>query len=184
MRDISAANFGLVIAYLLPGFIVLWGISYLSPTVAIWFGQSAADSPTVAGFLFVTLASIASGMTVNAFRWLTIDNIHHRTGISYPKWDFAKLQSNLGAYERLVEFYYRYHEFFGNALVASTFTYIVWRWHHPGWHLVVADFGYVGLMVLFWLASRDTLKKYYARSQRLLPSCIKPPPPRSPRPGS
>lgn len=32
LKDLSSANFGLVIADLLPGFIALWGASYFPPT--------------------------------------------------------------------------------------------------------------------------------------------------------
>ena len=168
MGEISASNFGLVIAYFLPGFTAFWGISYFSTTLTTWLGKTAAEQPTVAGFFYVTLASIGTGLTVNAIRWLTLERLHHCTGIPYPRWDFARLQTNLAAYEKLVEFYYRYHEFFGNSLIAGSFTYTVWRWHHPGWNLVAADAAALGLAVLFWAASRDTLRKYYSRSERLL----------------
>ena len=33
---LSNENFGLVIAYILPGFVALWGVSYFSPTVESW----------------------------------------------------------------------------------------------------------------------------------------------------
>lgn len=168
IQNISASNFGVLIAYLIPGFTTLWGISFYSETVRLWLGEPSCSSPTVGGFLYVTLASIGAGMIVNGLRWLTLDHLHHRTGVCYPDWDFANLQPNLGAYDTLVAFYYRYHEFFGNSLVAGTFTYLAWRWLHPGWRLIVADGLFLALAFLLWVCSRDTLKKYYERSSRLL----------------
>ena len=168
MREISASNFGIVIAYLVPGFTTLWGFSYFSASLSAWIGQPAASQPTVAGFLYVTLGSLGMGMIVNAARWATLDKIHHLTGIRYPNWDFENLQKNLAGYETLVEFYFRYHEFFGNTLIAGSFTYLIWRWHHPAWIFAAMDVVMLGIGALLWAASRDTLRKYYIRSERLL----------------
>ena len=170
MKETPVANFGLLIAYVLPGFIALCGFGLFSPTVMTWLHGVPDRCPTVAGFLYVTLASIGIGMTVNALRWFTLDSLHHRTGIHYPAWDFSRLQSNLGGYDKLVDFYFRYHEFFGNSLIAGSFTYLTWRFFHPGWRLLAADLAYVAVAALFWLASRDTLKKYYRRVEQLMPS--------------
>lgn len=59
MSRLSSENFGVIIAYLLPGFVALWGVSYFSPTVASWIVASREGSPTVTGFMYVTLASLA-----------------------------------------------------------------------------------------------------------------------------
>ncbi|NQT12021.1 MAG: hypothetical protein HQ582_04700, partial [Planctomycetes bacterium] len=89
MKEIPVANFGLLIAYVLPGFVALSGLSLFSPTVMAWLHGVPDGCPTAAGFLYVTLASIGIGMTVNALRWLTLDSLHHRTGVHYPAWDFS-----------------------------------------------------------------------------------------------
>lgn len=146
----------------------LWGFAPFSPTIESWLRGTTTNSPTVGGFLYVTIASVALGLVINALRWLTIEKIHNHTGIEYPEWDFSRLQPQLGAYSTLVEFYFRYHEFFGNVLIAITFTYFVWRGHNPGWRLLPADLAYVLAACLLWVAGRDTLRKYYQRSAALL----------------
>lgn len=65
MREVTGQNFGLLIAYILPGFIVLWGLSHFSTTIAGWLGATA-DGPTVGGFLYVTLASVGAGLAVGS----------------------------------------------------------------------------------------------------------------------
>ncbi len=60
---LSNENFGLVIAYVLPGFVALWGVAYFSPTVESWITASQQGAPSVAGFMYVTLASIGTGLT-------------------------------------------------------------------------------------------------------------------------
>ncbi len=54
MQDVSTRNFGLLIAYLLPGFTTLWGLSYVSETIRLWLGSPPTSLPTAGGFLYVT----------------------------------------------------------------------------------------------------------------------------------
>ena len=61
MTEVSATNFGLLIAYRVPGFTALWGTSYFSETVRHWLSGSGATTPTVGGFMYITLASVAAG---------------------------------------------------------------------------------------------------------------------------
>ena len=65
MTEWTDKNFGLVIAYLLPGFVALWGVGCFSPTVASWISASPQGAPTVAGVCYVTLASLAAGLIAN-----------------------------------------------------------------------------------------------------------------------
>lgn len=66
----NRSNFGLLVAFVLPGFTVLWGASYFLETVRHWLA-GAGTTPTVGGFMFVTLASVAAGVTVSS----------HKTGL-------------------------------------------------------------------------------------------------------
>lgn len=66
MSEIRRDNFGVIIAYLLPGMIALWGISFLSETVRAWFGATGENAATVGGFMHVALASLAAGLLVGA----------------------------------------------------------------------------------------------------------------------
>ena len=73
MRDVTNNNFGLLIAYVLPGLTALWGAAHFSPTLRFWLAASPSELPTVGGFLYVTLGSVAAGMTVSTVRWLIVD---------------------------------------------------------------------------------------------------------------
>ena len=170
MRDVSTRNFGLLIAYLLPGFTTLWGLSYVSDTIRSWLGSPPTNSPTVGGFLYVTLASIALGLTASTIRWLIIDRIHHWTGVPRPRWDFSRLQANVAAFETLVEIHYRYTQFYGGALVSLTFVYLTRRVSLGFWSTPFAstDLGFLMLAVVFFLGSRDTFRKYVVRGNMLL----------------
>ncbi|MEZ5941102.1 MAG: hypothetical protein R3C18_06905 [Planctomycetaceae bacterium] len=166
MKSIQNQNFGLVIAYLLPGLITLWGISFHALVVANWFGSPGADAPTVGGFLYVTLGSLSAGMTLSTLRWLVIDRVHHWTGIRQPPWDFSRLSDRTEAFQTLIEIHYRYYQFYANCCVSIP-TGAVLHWSAVGFH--VGEFvGAVALTVLFFVASRDTLQKYYLRVEGLL----------------
>ena len=65
MQSVSNANFGPLIAYLVPGATVLVGAGQFVPTLHVWLVAMPADPPTIGGFLYLTIASLAAGMTVS-----------------------------------------------------------------------------------------------------------------------
>jgi hypothetical protein len=170
VKETSITNFGLVIAFLLPGFVALWGVGYSSELVRSWFGASPDDAPSVGGFLYVTLASIVAGLTVSTVRWLTIDTLHHWTGVARPAWDFSLLQENVAAFDVLVQFHYRYFQFYSNMLVAIVFTTAMRHLtaSEGPISLDLVDAAAVILSLVFLAGSRDTLSKYYRRGEALL----------------
>lgn len=173
MTEVSGKNFGLLIAYVLPGFVSLWGVSHFSPMVSGWLASSssaAGSAATVGGFLYVTLASVAAGLTASTVRWAVIDRLHDLTGIKRPSWDDSRLQECLGAFEALVENHYRYYQFYGNMLVAMLFLFAA-RLIATGHHIADVnplDCAILTIGVLYWAGSRDTLRNYYSRAEILL----------------
>ncbi len=171
MADEASINdFGLLIAYVLPGFAALWGLTYITDALRPWLGHLPADAPTVGGFLFVTVASIAAGLTVSTLRWLLVDSLHHRTGIRPPAWDFSNLEQSAAAFGVLVEIHYRYYQFYANMLVAIAFVFLARRLSLGFFAAPVGlpDLGLLVVGAVFFLGSRDTLRKYYTRTGQLL----------------
>ena len=117
-NDSLDRSFGLVIAFVIPGFICLAAASRFSPTIAGWMSISPTTDPTVGGFLYVLLASIGAGLLASAVRWLVIDTFHHRTGLRQPKWDFARLQDNIAAFKIASEDNFKHYLFYSNSAVA------------------------------------------------------------------
>jgi hypothetical protein len=168
VNQLSTKNFGLVIAYLLPGFVALWGVSYFSATIRDWLGSTSSDTPTVGGFLYVTVASLTAGLIISAVRWVIVDSIHHVTGVRNPRWDFSTLRNRVEAFEMLVSGHFRYHQFYAGMLVAVDFVYvariIAYGRSWPIWSTI----GFVLLSIVLLVASRDALGKYYDRGVMLL----------------
>ncbi|QDT37674.1 hypothetical protein [Stratiformator vulcanicus] len=166
----STQNFGYLIAYLLPGFIVLWAVQPLSDVVRAWVAGTGQEVLSFGGFMYGTIASVGLGMLVSTVRWMLVDSIHHATGVRRPNWDFSKLQSQIAAFERIVEDQYRYYQFYANSLVAVIAAYLIRRLEdiESEFEVSIVDGLALGLALILFLGSRDTLKKYYARVDGLL----------------
>jgi hypothetical protein len=169
MKDITDKNFGVIIAFWLPGFILLWGLSFSVPDVSVWLAKSSAnDAPSVGGFLYATLASLSLGLMISAVRWLIVDSFLHCT-TTLPMIDFSKLKDKdaFAAFQGIVENHYRYYQYYSNTLIAVISAFAVYLVHgkeKPSWQLWV---GVVVLIVILLLASRDSLKKYHERASAI-----------------
>ena len=163
MKEITYTHFGLLIAYVLPGFVVVWGLSGLWPITPVCTSDTAvcATVPSLIGFFNTTIGAITAGMVVSSLRFVLIDTINHLTGLKRPELDGDTLQDNLDAVNTVVDHHYRYYQFHSNLLIAGLIAY--------GAHLY-KDLTFMGLpeillallAVSFWLTARNNLKKYYA----------------------
>lgn len=167
----SAQNFGYLIAFVLPGFLIVLGVAQVSPVVERWLEtapQSDSTAPTVGGFLYVTLASVAAGIVASTLRWLVIDSVHHATGILRPAWNDAALQDKLEAFEALVSAHYRWYQHYANSLVSLGVFVVARRAATATGAPDRIDTLCVAVALLYWLGSRDTLRRYYARAAQVL----------------
>ena len=157
IREVTHANFGLLIAFVIPGSLLLWGLEPYSETIQAWLAQSAAEPATVAGFLYVTVVSVGLGQVVSTLRWLIIDRVLEKAGVERQP-QFEKLNQSTEAFDRLVELHYRYYQGQSNSLVALWLAAPL-RWTVNGFHFG----GFVLLLIvtlLLWLGAADTLRKY------------------------
>jgi len=167
--NMSNNQFGLIVAYLLPGFIGLAGIAPFVPLVAAWLKPGSYAEASLGPPIYAVLAAATIGMIVSCFRWLVIDQIHHWTGVKAPVWDDSRLEDRLSAFSYLVENHYRYYQFLANTLVAVLFAYSIDRWITNSSALGAGtDLGVFILCVVLFAGSRDSLAKYYERTTRLI----------------
>lgn len=173
MNDLIRQNFGLLIAYILPGFVVVSGAALIYPPVRVLIMPTLGLADGVESTAFVALATLLAGMFVSALRWLLVDTLHHLTGLRRPEWDDAKLPDKLPAFSSIVEDHYRFYQCNANLAVAFAFVYIAWRVQQPPF-APWADEAFLLIEFLFLATSRDNLRKYYARASRLLGSPLPP----------
>lgn len=170
--DVIDKNFGVVIAFWLPGFLLLWGLAYSFPQVsALMPKPTEGEAPTVGGFLYVALASLAVGLIVSAIRWMIVDTLMHWTGVLQPKkLDYGQLkkQDVLPAFQAVVENHYRYYQYYSNTLISILMAFVV--------YLVIKGAGAIAYLawvalalvcVALFLGSRDALQKYYSRIEQI-----------------
>lgn len=170
--EILNRQFGLAIAYLLPGFIALLGIAPFAPVVTAWLktGQTASLGAPV----YAILASIAAGMVVSCFRWFLLDPLVTLTGVGTSPFNTKALEQHPAALNFLIESHYRYYQFYGGTLLAAVWTYLIYRVLGTSPHLGFGtDFGMVILCAVLFAGARDTLSKYRNRSNQLVGTTLK-----------
>ena len=167
--DSTSKQFGLMVAYLLPGFIVLAGIAPFAPLVAAWLQPLNQAQANLGAPVYAVLAATTIGMIVSCFRWLIIDHLHYWTGVRAPVWDDSRLSERVGAFNYLVDNHYRYYQFYANILIAIAIAYLPNR--VPGTSALLG----IGTDMIFFIVcaalfagSRDALIKYYLRTDRLI----------------
>ena len=97
MKGLTGRQFGLIIAFLLPGFVGLLPTRHVSLAVKSWLGAAVEQGPTFGGFLYISLASLAVGVTISAVRRGVIDTLHHVTGVRRPPQDFKGSGKGVGS---------------------------------------------------------------------------------------
>ncbi|QDV73677.1 hypothetical protein [Botrimarina mediterranea] len=169
MTPVTDRSFGLLIAYLLPGFSALWLWGRRVPAINSWLATAPQHSPSVGGFLYVTVSSVAVGLVLSTLRWAIVDRLHHHTGLTAPKWRGAEDGPAIGVYQLMVDLHYRYYQFYGAFLLLAVGLLL----SPPGGELGAAlrtasgRLWLVALASLFLAASRDTLEKCYSRTPSL-----------------
>jgi hypothetical protein len=184
MKDDLPKSFGLLIAYLLPGVVGLWALSYFAPFIREWFGAAARTKPeggiegatsSVGGFLFVALGSIGVGLFVQAIRWLAYEKLllvsTTRWRRDYPNLNHAARKTETeAAYAALIDNHYRYYQFYSNTSVTLPLLYGVWCFKsHPPIHSLI---GWGAAVILAELVLIETgigaLDLFFNKAEMLL----------------
>jgi len=167
VKDITDKNFGVIIAFLLPGFVLLWGLSFSNTGISRWLTEASA--PSIGGFLYATLASLALGLLISAVRWLIVDRfLKYVTAL--PEINFAKLKEDaetFAVFQGIIENHYRYYQYYSNTFVAviiAFVAYLVFGNSRPSVWLWLAV---ILLGITLLLASRDSLHKYHVRASQI-----------------
>lgn len=123
MKDMTTRSFGLMIAYLLPGFSFFCSASFWSSEVRSLLRDFMSSNSDVGSFLFVVLLSLLFGLVLNAVRWFFYER--HLPSKSQMHSDyFARVSESdrLLAIHTILDENFRYHQFYGSlSLVGCIF---------------------------------------------------------------
>jgi hypothetical protein len=162
MADETSKVFGIMMAYVVPGFIGLTGLVPVFPTIGEWLQPVNNASYGVGPTIYAILAAIAVGLILSCFRWLLLDQMHHWLGLRRPKWKGQGTADSMEAVNFYVLNHWKYYEFCGNTLIAATWSYLMHRLYQTSSLLSSGtDLGMVILFLVLLAASRDALRRYY-----------------------
>ncbi len=169
--DFTGKQFGVLIAFLLPGFIFLWIVSQSSPLIASWFANAQQESVTAAKFLFVFVASLCIGLIVSAIRCALIDSLLKLIGLKPPEDGLYSALSDpekYKAFQGAVENHYRYYQYYSNSLVAILaailLNFISKSDCAKTWYII----GVSGVCIVLLWGARDALSKHYKKITEIL----------------
>lgn len=160
--DKLGLNFGLLIAYLIPGFLGTYALAEYVSAINTLLG-GADKVPSTGAYVPLLFIALAVGIVINAFSSIVIRRLIHRSGIDpKPAVVHKKFRNeDLPRYEFIVETTFRYHQFYSNMLVAILLLTRVWlSVPFPEKWLRIASF-LVVISVLF-SAARSSLRAFYA----------------------
>jgi hypothetical protein len=160
-------TFGYVIAFILPGLVAVDALRNFGVIIPGLESANCAGDLSLSAWIVLLLGSLGVGLVVSAFRWMSIDTLHHRTGLAAPALDFSRLHEQLDVFLIAVEHSYRYYQFYSNSAISLLFTIAVhllkpataWPW--PTYA------GLLAVELLLLAASRDCLRRYYQRVSQL-----------------
>jgi hypothetical protein len=168
MKEVTD-NFGVVIAFWLPGFVLLWGLSYSSEDIAKLLAKaSGTGSSEVGGFLYVSLVSLSLGMIVSAVRWLIVDQLINCM-TTLPVANFANLKNEnvLAAFQGVVAAHYQYYQYYSHTLVAIVAAFIVYLIYGKALPPSLVWVAVIVISTALLLASWDAFKKYRQRAAEI-----------------
>jgi hypothetical protein len=125
-EDLKASNldFGVMIAFVAPGFVTFQAISYHVSIAQAWMDAASNSDQSVGVFLFVLLSSLALGVVVSGLRALVIDKLLRARllgslavptlNLDWAKVDVAKLPILL----TIRDGHYRHYQFYSNTSIA------------------------------------------------------------------
>lgn len=129
VKDLTITSFGLIIAYLLPGLVGLYGLSYWFPSLKSTFSTFLTAESNIGLFLIVLMASLVVGMLAHGIRWLVFEEIAGtRSKYRVDSSLYANLSGEriLSAFQTIVDEWYRYHQWWGGFSVVAPIVYFGW----------------------------------------------------------
>lgn len=141
VRDLVAENFGLLIAYVIPGLAGLWATCLWDAGIRGWVAQSASLTTSIGGFLVLTMAALGVGLSVQALRFAAFEVVLAKVSGLVAKYPYLKppaynnaqrVDPQVRATSReITDQHYRYYQCHGGLAIAFPVVFIAWCAKEP-----------------------------------------------------
>ena len=130
VKDLTSTSLGYIIAFLLPGLLGLYALTYWSSTAALLIGPALKAEANVGPSVILLLIALGVGLCVSALRFFLFEKLLCRKH-TFPADMFSKLaaEKKLETFKAVVDEHYRYHQFYGGCSVAVLILYTGWLRH-------------------------------------------------------
>lgn len=153
-------NFGLVIAFIVPGFLGLYAASEYSDVIQKLLGGSDYI-PTIGAVVPLLLLAIASGILLNALAWALIRPIIELTGVKRPEIRYGKMKKE--AIESSYRYYQSYVHLFLVLLIIGIQSLV--SYNLPSLPYIAL---FISVLAVLFIAARDSLSRSYQRMSDIL----------------
>lgn len=123
MKTLPGLDFGLIIAFFLPGFVAVYALGCFSPRISEVFSALLSKDQAFGASFMITVLALSAGLVISGIRAFALDFLHEKTWPSMPDLDYSKLNSEgkLEVFKEAINNTYRFYQFYGNMFVALAF---------------------------------------------------------------
>jgi len=120
MSGMAPLDFSVIVAFLLPGFVGLYALTFISPRMAQLLELALSEKAGVGPTFGILLFSLAVGVMLSGTRTLIVDPIQRRLSGGWPTLNYRRLgdPAVLAAFKEAISATYRFSQFYGNIFVA------------------------------------------------------------------
>lgn len=170
--DKLSYSFVIIIAYIAPGFLVLYAAMPFSQTLQALLTANGG-APHAEAFLPLVLLSMIAGMVTNAAASLTFRQLYNIISpIKDPTKDIVVRPAHMPRYEKIIEYNFRYFECYNNLSMAFLLLLMsqIASLNAPGFLVLFTDIRILGMIVIIAfcaIAAYKTLYNYYSKIETL-----------------
>jgi hypothetical protein len=158
MEGLTKTTFGLVIAYLLPGFAALYGLSWWSDEVTSFLTESKAAETSAGIVTFTLMACLTIGLLLNAFCWIFIQRII--CGFCLDIKPIGSAPMDLPLHGSTLDENFRYCQFYGSMVFANGIIFGGWLYSADCFCPIIATFGFFTLEIVCILSAVEAFRRY------------------------
>ena len=165
MKDYSFFDFGQVLAFLLPGVVSFYSLSYVSPLVSHLWSSSLSNDSGIGVEFAILLFSLVAGVIIGGIRATVLDPLQVRFGVNQLPVDYSKLTDEhvLSAFQAAISNVYRFAQFNGNMFLGLAFLLVARSCDQPskviqGWPITAL---LVVCLIALWFAHKSNLEQTF-----------------------